>query len=80
MADSWKTIAQLLAGRMETHAYCPDNHQPLQPRDCPFCGDVAAYRRYQTKIAADARGAAGSEGPGSVVAQAYGDPERRPGR
>lgn len=53
MADSWKTVAMILGKRMENHAFCPDNHQPLKPEDCPFCADLVAYRRFQAKRKSD---------------------------
>lgn len=45
---TWREVAEALAGRMVNHAFCPENHEPLQV-DCPFCDDIAAYRMYAKK-------------------------------
>lgn len=42
----WRKIAELLADRLATHAFCGQHHASTPDPDCPFCGDRAAYQAY----------------------------------
>ena len=49
MIPSWETLAHTLASRLMHHAYCGNGHEKLDPLNCPFCADIAAYRLYLEK-------------------------------
>lgn len=49
--DSWKTIALVLASRLE-HARNSD-HRPPDPMNCPSCKDAEAYQRFERRLARD---------------------------
>ena len=52
---SWEQVAHTLASRLMHHAYCENGCEELRPDDCPFCGDIAAYRDYRAKCDATGR-------------------------
>lgn len=41
----WRKMADLLASRLQYHAYFDCGHEDVT-KDCPYCDDVAAYRTY----------------------------------
>jgi hypothetical protein len=46
MATDWHRMAERLARRLETHAFC-DTHVLRDARkDCPFCVDRSVYLAY----------------------------------
>jgi len=46
---SWEAIAHTLASRLMYHAYCENRCEKLDPENCPFCEDIAAYQAYVQK-------------------------------
>jgi hypothetical protein len=53
---SWREVAEVLAHRMENHAYCLDHSEANAEPDCAFCRDRAAYRVWERKAKVPAPG------------------------
>lgn len=51
---SWRTVAIVLARRLEEHAACAAHPESSPDPDCPFCADRAAYRVFERKMKAAA--------------------------
>lgn len=51
-ASPWKAIADALAARLANHAFCEDhpNEGDADPRNCPFCHDIAALQAYRRAV------------------------------
>lgn len=46
MRTNWREVAEILAGRLVTHAFCDEHPAASADPECPFCQDRAAYRTY----------------------------------
>jgi hypothetical protein len=55
---NWKQVAERLADRLATHAFCPQHGVSDADPDCPFCQDRAVYRAYLAVGGRDQRPAA----------------------
>jgi hypothetical protein len=42
----WRRVAEKLADRLATHAFCPQHSASDPAVDCPWCTDRAVYREY----------------------------------
>jgi hypothetical protein len=43
---AWRRVAEALAERLVSHAFCTDHSEANPEPDCPWCDDREAYRAY----------------------------------
>jgi hypothetical protein len=67
---TWRQIAELLAGRLASHAFC-DVHDKFDP-GCPFCRDREAYMAYLKAGGRDLRPQL--DGPSISLSELFGRP------
>lgn len=48
-ATTWRRMAEVLARRLESHAYCESHPESRPGEGCPFCRDREVYRLWQRK-------------------------------
>lgn len=52
---NWRKVADVLAERLASHAFCDTHPVRMADPGCPFCADRAAYGRYLTAGGTDTR-------------------------